>query len=87
MQAVTMPGVSIAWSTSLAGPLEATINNLQREITAKTKEGRTLQRRWITAQGQLVGLQSENAELAESISHMRAQQAVLVHKRQRLSQQ
>ncbi|GAB4817322.1 hypothetical protein N2152v2_004368 [Parachlorella kessleri] len=69
------------------GPLEATINNYQRQIAAKTKEGRELQRRWIVMQGQLVGLQAENAELAESIAKMQAEQAIMQHKRQRLSQQ
>jgi chromosome segregation ATPase len=70
-----------------AGPLEATIANLQREIAAKTGAGRELQRRWIGVQGQLVALQAENAELAESVGAMRAQQAVMQQKRARLNSQ
>jgi len=71
----------------LAGPLEATIANLQREIAAKAAAGRDLQRRWIAMQSQLVALQAENAELAEAISSMRAQQAVMQQKRARLNSQ
>eukprot|EP00879_Flechtneria_rotunda_P026155 GHRR01027865.1.p1 GENE.GHRR01027865.1~~GHRR01027865.1.p1 ORF type:complete len:129 (-),score=28.84 GHRR01027865.1:854-1240(-) len=39
------------------GPLEATINNLGKEIDAKGKEGQDLQRRWIAKQTELVALQ------------------------------
>ena len=70
-----------------AGPLEATISNLQREIAAKTAAGRELQRRWIGVQGQLVAVQAENAELAEAVGAMRAQQAVMQQKRARLISQ
>lgn len=69
------------------GPLEATIANLQRELAAKAAASRELQRRWISLQGALVGLQAENAELAEAVAAMRAQQAVMQQKRARLNGQ
>jgi hypothetical protein len=40
-----------------AGPLEATIHNLGKEIEHKTKDGQELQRRWIGKQTELVALQ------------------------------
>ena len=70
-----------------AGPLEATIANLQRELAARATASRELQRRWISVQGALVGLQAENAELAEAVAAMRAQQAVMQQKRARLNGQ
>lgn len=70
-----------------AGPLEATIANLQREITAKEAAGREVQRRWIVVQGQLVAAQADNAEQAEVVAAQRAQQAVLQQKRARLEAQ
>lgn len=70
-----------------AGPLEATIANLQRELAAREVSSRELQRRWISVQGALVGLQAENAELTEAKAAMRAQQAVMQQKRARLNGQ
>lgn len=70
-----------------AGPLEATIANLQREIAAKEAAGREVQRRWIVVQGQLVAAQADNAEQAEVVAAQRAQQAVLQQKRARLEAQ
>lgn len=70
-----------------AGPLEATIANLQRELAAREASSRELQRRWISVQGVLVGLQAENAELTEAVAAMRAQQAVMQQKRARLNGQ
>ncbi|PRW44941.1 Coiled-coil domain-containing 40 isoform C [Chlorella sorokiniana] len=69
------------------GPLEATIANLQRELAARAAASRELQRRWISVQGVLVGLQAENAELAEAVAAMRAQQVVMQQKRARLNSQ
>ncbi len=43
-----------------------------------------MQRRWISVQGQLVAAQADNAELAEAVAGMRAQQAALQQKRARL---
>jgi coiled-coil domain-containing protein 40 len=42
------------------GPLEATINNLQKEIDVKNSESNQLQKRWIGFQTELVNLQNEN---------------------------
>ncbi len=74
-------------AVSSAGPLEATIANLQRELAARAAASRDLQRRWISVQGALVGLQADNAELAEAVAAMRAQQAVMQQKRARLNGQ
>lgn len=70
-----------------AGPLEATIVNLQRDIAAKSAASRDLQRRWIGVQGQLVALQADNSEAAEAVAAMRSQQAVMQQKRARLDGQ
>lgn len=74
-------------SPPAAGPLEATIANLQREIAAKAAAACELQRRWMGVQAALVARQAENAEAAEAVAAMRAQQAVLQQKRARLEGQ
>lgn len=74
-------------SPTPAGPLEATIANLQREIAAAGAAGRDLQRRWIAVQAQLVGAQAGNAEAAEAVAGLRSQQAVMQQKRARLNAQ
>lgn len=70
--------------TASTGPLEATIASLQREIAGKGEAGQALQRRWIAVQGALVALQAGNAEAAEAVATMAAQQAVMQQKRARL---
>jgi predicted nucleic acid-binding Zn-ribbon protein len=74
-------------SSLLAGPLEATVAKLQRELAAKESAARDLQRRWIGVQGQLVAAQADGAELEEAVAGMRAQQAVMQQKRARLESQ
>ncbi|GMH42071.1 hypothetical protein BSKO_09990 [Bryopsis sp. KO-2023] len=69
------------------GPLEATINNLQREIQRKGVEAQELQRRWIGFQMELVTLQNENNKLSESISTLNCKHTVIFQKRRRLEQQ
>ncbi|KAK9829105.1 hypothetical protein WJX72_003917 [[Myrmecia] bisecta] len=69
------------------GPLEATINNLNREIVRKGEEGRVLQRRWVGWQTELVGLQIENNKLAETLQRLKSEHTVMFQKRQRLNQQ
>lgn len=71
-------------ASHLTGPLEATIASLQREIAAKAEAGQALQRRWIAVQRTLVALQAGNAEAAEAVATMAAQQAVMQQKRGRL---
>ena len=70
-----------------AGPLEATIANLQREIEGRAAAARELQRRWIGVQSQLVATQAQNAELAEALTTLQSQQAVMQQKRARMASQ
>ena len=41
----------------VAGPHEATIHSIQKELTAKAAESSDMQRRWLSMQTELVGLQ------------------------------
>ena len=70
-----------------AGPLEAVVNNLTREIQGKGEEGRELQRRWVGWQTELVGLQAENNRLALDLQRLKAHHTITHHKRTRLRQQ
>ena len=69
------------------GPLEATINNLQREIQRKGVEAQELQRRWIGFQIELVELQNKNNKLSESLATFNCKHTVVFQKRRRLGQQ
>ncbi|MEW5300344.1 MAG: hypothetical protein WDW36_003280 [Sanguina aurantia] len=69
------------------GPLEATIKNLGKEVEGKGGESKDLQRRWISCQTELVGLQNENSGMAETLTRMRAEHTVLFQKRARLESQ
>ena len=40
-----------------AGPLEATIHSMQSELATKAAESSDMQRRWLSMQAELVGLQ------------------------------
>ncbi|KAL3137705.1 hypothetical protein ABBQ38_004975 [Trebouxia sp. C0009 RCD-2024] len=70
-----------------AGPLEAVVNNLTREIQGKGEEGRELQRRWVGWQTELVELQAENNRLAQDLQRLKATHTITHHKRTRLRQQ
>ena len=69
------------------GPLEATVNNLNKEISQKSSESKNLQRQWVTVQTQLVGLQNENNTLKEKVQRLGSEQSVFLQKRTRLQQQ
>ena len=69
------------------GPLEATVNNLNKEISQKSSESKNLQRQWVTVQTQLVGLQNENKILKEKVQRLGSEQSVFLQKRTRLQQQ
>ena len=71
----------------MAGPLEAVVNNLTREIQGKGEEGRQLQRRWVGWQTELVELQAENNRLAQDLQRLKASHTITHHKRTRLRQQ
>ncbi|GBF90586.1 hypothetical protein Rsub_03158 [Raphidocelis subcapitata] len=70
-----------------AGPLEAAIASLGREIDSKGAEGRELQRRWLNKQTELVALQAENGRLQELLQRRKAEVTVLTQKRARLERQ
>lgn len=69
------------------GPLEATIHNLQKEISQKAVEGKELQRRWIAFQTELVQVLSDNNAAEERVQRKKAEHTVLYRKRLRLEQQ
>ena len=67
------------------GPLEATINNLSKAITAKSVENDSLQRDWIRSQTELVTTKTRASELGKAIQELRAQSTILSQKRSRLT--
>lgn len=66
------------------GPLEATINNLSKNITQKSSENDALQRDWIRLQTELVNTKNYGRQLSESIRELRAQCTILTQKRNRM---
>ena len=66
------------------GPMEATIKNATREIAAKEKASKELQRRWVGYQTDLVATVNENNQLAEKTQRLKAEKTVLVARRARL---
>jgi hypothetical protein len=56
-----------------AGPLEATIKSLKNNIESVKKENGELQRRWMSSQMELVGLQNESLVANERVDRMRSQ--------------
>eukprot|EP00192_Tetraselmis_astigmatica_P001068 CAMPEP_0117679654 /NCGR_PEP_ID=MMETSP0804-20121206/17928_1 /TAXON_ID=1074897 /ORGANISM="Tetraselmis astigmatica, Strain CCMP880" /LENGTH=1089 /DNA_ID=CAMNT_0005489087 /DNA_START=114 /DNA_END=3381 /DNA_ORIENTATION=- len=69
------------------GPLEATINNLQREIMQKGVEGKELQRHWLNFQAELVQLIADNNKMAETVSRLKSEYTIIGQKCQRLDNQ
>ncbi|KAJ9443386.1 Coiled-coil domain-containing protein 40-like protein [Diplonema papillatum] len=67
------------------GPLEATINNLSKAITAKSVENDALQRDWIRSQTELVNTKTKASELSKAIQELNAQSTILTQKRVRLT--
>ena len=64
-----------------AGPLEATINNLTRELQQKDVEGKELQRHWINLQTELVAKQNDNNALTESHAQLTSNYSILYQKK------
>lgn len=69
------------------GPLEATINNLAKEIDHKGLESTQLQRRWIACQTELVSLQNENSTMGEAVTRLRSERTIIIQRRKRLESQ
>lgn len=64
-----------------AGPLEATINNLLRELQRKDVESKDLQRHWINLQTELVARQKENSEQSEQHARLSSHFSILFQKK------
>ena len=63
-----------------AGPLEATIVHLKKEINHKMEENAELQRNWIKNQTELVTVQNVNQGHADRIHEYRAKLSILAQK-------
>ena len=70
-----------------AGPLEATIVHLKREIGNKMAENAELQRAWIKQQTELVTVQNVNQGHADRIHEYRAKLSILAQKQTRIEAQ
>ena len=67
-----------------AGPLEATILHLKKEIASVQAAGGVLQRAWIKDQTELVAVQNRNALLGEDLHDKRAHLSILEQTRVRI---
>tara|TARA_B110001452_G_scaffold103399_1_gene85810 strand:+ start:1256 stop:3889 length:2634 start_codon:yes stop_codon:yes gene_type:complete len=70
-----------------AGPLEATILHLKKEMASVGAECAELQRAWIKQQTELVTVQKDNQQVSEELQDKRAQIAILEQKRVRIDAQ
>jgi len=70
-----------------AGPLEATIVHLKREVATKQTENAELQRVWIKAQTELVNVANSNQTVSEQLHDKRAKSSILMQKQMRLETQ
>jgi len=70
-----------------AGPLEATIVHLKRELSGKHAENAELQRVWIKAQTELVNVENSNQTVGEQLHDKRAKASILMQKQMRLEAQ
>ena len=70
-----------------AGPLEAAIVHIKKDIASKQAESAELQRTWIKGQTELVTLQNQNAGVAEVLADRKAKLAILEQKRMRMDAQ
>ena len=66
-----------------AGPLEATIVHLKRELGVKAAENAELQRNWIKAQTELVNVSNGNQAVSEQLHDKRAKASILMQKQAR----
>jgi chromosome segregation ATPase len=68
-----------------AGPLEATIVHLKKEIHAKAKACSELQREWISMQAELVAVENGNTAVADQAHELRGKLSILAQKRVRIA--
>ncbi|THD22944.1 Coiled-coil domain-containing protein 40 [Fasciola hepatica] len=66
------------------GPLEATINNLNKALSAKQEEIGELEQQWLKEQNELVLHVNERDELANSVTRLQKQLSILAQKRLRV---
>ena len=69
-----------------AGPLEATIAHLKQELASARDLNQALQRRWITCQRELIGLQASNGSGADRLHRLSTERAVTAQRQLLLSQ-
>ncbi len=70
-----------------AGPLEATMANMTREVAAKTEATRALQREWVDLQKELLSLTDGNADLDQQLQRDQSVLAVKQQRQRRLDNQ
>lgn len=70
-----------------AGPLEASIANLKRELAAKTEASRALQTEWLDLQRELLALNAGNDDLAQQLQRDQSVLAVKQQRQKRLTHQ
>jgi len=70
-----------------AGPLEATIVHLRREMLTKLTENAELQRVWIKAQTEMVNVANGNQTVNEQLHDKSAKASILMQKQMRLESQ
>lgn len=69
------------------GPLEATINNLQKEMVTTEKDVAEKQREWIKIQTELVAVTADSAAVAEEARELESRETIFSQKRLRSSNQ
>ncbi len=71
----------------LAGPLEATIHNLKREISQETAQLEEHKAAWLKQQTELHALSESNAKATKEVALLQSTQAVMEHRLARLERQ
>lgn len=67
------------------GPLEATINNLNKSIFAKQNEIENLEHDWLKKQNELVKTVSDKENLSKAVTQMSKQLSLLTQKKIRIN--
>ena len=70
-----------------AGPLQATIYNLKREVSQKAGQLEEHRAAWLRQQTEMHALSESNAEASEELALLRSTHDVMEHQRARLDRQ
>ena len=70
-----------------AGPWEATIHNLRREVNLEAERLEEHKAAWLSQQTELPALSVSNAKAAEDLALLQSTQAVMEHQHARLERQ